>query len=135
LAKLKSYYKLIFFLVLGVTIFTGCEEDKNPTPPPEPFDIVDVWEVTEIEGAPPVSASNSTWTFNANGTYEWFLLLAGHDWTSEGNYSLEETTLTCDGFITIVTGTEEIEITISNNNNTFSFLDGDGDRWTYDRVE
>ena len=131
---MKSF-SIILSVILITILSLGCSEDKSPIVPEDTFDIVGVWEVTEIEGAPPVDGSNSTWTFNSNGTYTWFLRLLNFDLNSEGNYSLEGTTLTCDGFIEVVMGTTEINITISNNNNTFSCLDADGDRWTYSRVQ
>ena len=130
---MKSF-SIILSVILITILSLGCSEDKSPIVPEDTFDIVGVWEVTEIEGAPTVDGSNSTWTFNSDGTYTWFLMLLNFDFNSEGNYNLDGTTLTCDGFIVVVMGTTEINITISNNN-TFSVLDGDGDRWTYNRVQ
>jgi hypothetical protein len=101
------------------------------------LDIVGTWEVTSIEGAPPVDGSNSTWTFNADGTYQWFLLLPPFfDMSGGGNYSITGTTLTCDGTIASLYGepSTSLVLTPSNNDNTFSMLDPDGDRWTYNRI-
>jgi len=137
MSKLRLFLVLILSVTFLIPLFLSCGNDDNPTQPPDTFDIVGIWEVTEVEGTPsPVNSSNSTWTFNADGTYEWFFLFEDiFDLSSEGNYSLNESVLTCDGFITNVTGTTIINITISNNNNTFSFLDEDGDRWTYNRAQ
>ena len=119
----------------------GTPWSYNRKQSPSPIDtsdfvIVGRWGVTEIEGAPPVDSSNSTWTFKADGTYEWFFLYPGiFDWSSEGSYNLDGTTLTCDGFITQVTGTSNIELKISEDQNTFSFLNDEGERWTYSRLQ
>ncbi|MFC1556611.1 hypothetical protein ACFL6I_03345 [candidate division KSB1 bacterium] len=122
--------------VLFMVVLAGCSDDDNPAAPAATFDIVGSWAVTEIEGAPPVDSSNSTWIFNADGTYEWFLFFEDiFDLNAEGNYTLNGITLTCDGDIADITETTTINLTVSNNNNTFSFLDGDGDRWTYNRVQ
>lgn len=125
-------FSLILSVILITVLLLGCSEEESPIQPPDTIDIVGVWEVAEIEGAGPVNSSNSKWAFNADGTYEWFLLFSPFDTTAQGNYTFNENTLTCTGFITNVFGTN-INLTISSNNNTFSVLDGDGDRWTYNR--
>jgi len=129
---MKSY-SVIISVTFITLIFLGCSKEESPTHPQDTFTIQGIWEVTEIEGAGHVDISNSKWLFKSDGTYEWFLLLLPFDTTAQGNYSLDGNILDCTGFITTVCGTDKINITISNNNNTFSILDGDGDRWTYNR--
>lgn len=122
---------LIVFLTAATT-WMSCGD--SGTSPSNTFNIAGTWEVISIEGAPTVDGSNSTWTFKADGTYDWFLLLLSFDVQAQGDYSLAGNTLTCTGFITTVCGTDKINLTISNNNNTFSMLDADGDRWIYNRM-
>ena len=123
---------LFVFLTSAVT-WISCGDDSGTSP--EAFNIVGTWELTSIEGAGPVNSSNSTWNFRADGTCDWFLLLEPFDLLSEGDYSLSGNTLAVTGFIRNVAGTTQIRITISNSNNTFSWLDADGDRWTYNRAQ
>ena len=132
----KRFVTVMFCTAIAITSLISCGDDKNSsTDPSDTFDIVGTWDVASIEGAPPVDASNSTWTFKTDGTYDWFLLLLSFDFQGQGDYSLNGNTLTCTGFITTIWGTDTMEIVISNNNNTFSMLDGDGDRWVYNRAQ
>lgn len=94
--------------------------------------LVGTWDVTSIQGAPGrVNGSNSTWTFNANGTYSWFLLyLPDYDVSDSGSYSFDGKTLTVTGAMAnqLISG-NSVDLTIKND--TFSFRDMDGDRWVY----
>ena len=94
--------------------------------------LVGTWEVTSIQGAPgKVDGSNSTWTFNANGTYNWFLFYPMYydEWDS-GSYSFDGQTLTVTGGMAnqLING-NSVDLTIKND--TFSFRDTDGARWVY----
>ncbi|MCP4708077.1 MAG: hypothetical protein GY869_05595, partial [Planctomycetes bacterium] len=94
--------------------------------------LIGTWEVTSIQGAPgKVNGSNSTWTFNANGTYSWFLFYPGYyDVSDSGSYSFDGTTLTVTGQIAyqLING-DSVDLTFKKG--TFSFRDMDGDRWVY----
>lgn len=131
----RKINSLVFsvFLIASVTLI-HCGGDSG-TSPSNDFDIVGTWELASIETAPPVNASNSTWTFKSDGTYDWFLLFGGFDMSGSGTYSLSGNTLACTGIIVNVTATNDINLIISNNNDTFSFPDDEGDRWTYNRAQ
>jgi len=94
--------------------------------------LIGTWEVTSIQGAPGrVDGSNSTWTFYANGTYDWFLFYPGYyDVSDSGSYSFDGTTLTVTGAIAnqLING-DSVDLTFKKG--TFSFRDMDGDRWVY----
>ncbi len=128
---MKSFSIILSMILITILSF-GCSEDKSPIVPEDTFDIVGVWEVTEIEGAGPVDGSNSTWTFNSDGNYTWFLELDPYHLNAAGDYNLDGKALYCEVFSAIV-GQSTVNITTSEH--TFSFLDGDGDRWTYNKVE
>ncbi len=131
----RKINNMVFFAFLIASLtWIHCGGD-SATSPSNGFDIVGTWELVSIATAPPVDASNSTWTFKADGTYEWFLLFFSFDLSGGGTYSLSGSTLTCTGVIVNVTATPEINLTISNHNDTFSFPDDEGDRWTYNRAQ
>lgn len=132
MVKSKLFITLILCAALVTIFFTSCSEDeKNPTGQSDNFDIVGTWEVTEIEGAGPVDGSNSTWIFKSDGNYTWFLELHTYHLNAAGDYNLDGKALYCEVFSVIV-GSSTVNITTSEH--TFSFLDGDGDRWTYNRA-
>ena len=128
--KIKKF-AFINLIILLTLVLVGC--DSSTESENQPIDIVGIWDLTEIGVETGLSSSNSVWTFEADGTYEWFLLIESFDLEGQGTYSLDGNTLTIDdGFAKNVFGTGSI-LTFSNNNNTFSLLDNDGDRWTYNR--
>ena len=121
-----------FFLMTTVIFWISCSDDSGTSS--TSIDITGSWEVASI-GSTSVNALNSIWTFNEDGTYNWFLLYGQFDLYSEGDYSLSGETLTVTGFIrNLVGGSDKIFITVSNNDNTFSWVDSDGDRWVYNRI-
>jgi hypothetical protein len=111
----------------------------------DPDIVVGQWCVIEIEGAAPPfdlpqqPCAVSTWTFNADGSYQWFLhaspffVLDG-----AGTYSLSGSALTVSGIIadTLFSSTPgnldvvPLEITSPE---LFRFRDEDQDRWTYQK--
>lgn len=113
----------------------------------EAFDLTGEWAATEIEGAIdangnplPISGSVSTWTFNADGTYAWFLhALPFFDFDGEGTYSLDGNRLTVTGIIANTLffetpgSTDVIPLTLGNG--TFRFQDEDGAHWTFAKVD
>ena len=135
--RLKSILVLLICMVLIVFFSVSCDKDKSPTTPPEPLDIVGTWEVSQIGSVTDADGSNSTWTFKADGTYEWFLLLLYYDYNGEGTYTLDGSYLTVDGIVAELYYQESktLKLTISNNNNTFSILDPDGDTCIYNRKQ
>ena len=91
-------------------------------------DIVGSWELTAI-GEDVRSGSNSTWTFKANGTYDWSLSIPPlYDWQGTGAYTVSNDTVYVDGVISD-TGTPFVVVTLGNG--TFSFLDDEADKWIY----
>lgn len=117
-------------LVLLSGVLTGCDSNDNGAP--DDFDIVGTWALTSLEGAPgPVDASNSTWTFNPDGTYTWFFRFPGFfDLQDSGNYSLDGSTLSVDGTMAqTIASRPSLELSLGSN--TFSFRDDAGDRWSY----
>jgi hypothetical protein len=136
--------------VLALKIFLiGCLMSckSNSTESTSSIDLVGQWEATEIQGAIDangnplnVDGNVSTWTFNSNGTYRWFLhALPWYDLNGTGTYNLNGATLTVDGIIantlySRTTGKDDaIKLTIGTN--TLSFRDEDGDRWSYKKVK
>ncbi len=128
---LTNWFAVMY--ILFIFSFIGCSGDDSVSS--DAFDLVGTWEITSIEGAPTLDASNSTWTFKIDGTYEWFLLLEPFDLSGGGTYGLGGSTLTCTGVIINVCGSNKINLTISSDKNSFSMLDDEGDRWTYKRVQ
>lgn len=128
--KIKKF-AFINFIILLTLVWVGC--DSSTESENQPLDIVGIWDITEIGLLTALDSSNSIWTFEAGGTYEWFLLIESFDLQGQGIYSLNGNTLMVDGFVRNVFGSNPINLTFSNNNNTFSLLDTDGDRWTYNR--
>ena len=120
-----------YFLMTTVIFWISCSDDSGTSS--TSIDITGSWEVASI-GSTSVTALNSIWTFNEDGTNNWFLLYGEFDLYSEGDHSVSGNTLTVTGFITNVAGTNKISITVSNNDNTFSWVDSDGDRWVYNRI-
>ena len=113
-------------------------DDDSPTGPVEGFDIVGSWALTKLEGAPgSVSAENSTWVFNSDGTYTWFLKYAPYfDETDNGNYSINDNILTLSGGIPMIVAGETDALTLTIESvSTFSFKDDEGDKWTYEKIE
>jgi len=132
----KKWLAVITVIVIGTLI--GCSKDRDSgTSPTQAFDIVGAWGLTYLENGPSVNSSNSTWTFISDGTYNWFLLVGPYDLEGEGNYNLVGDTLFVDGIIanTIIANTPGDSLIITKGNNTFSFLDDDGDRWTYSKIQ
>ena len=134
---LRNFFLICIFLI-GIIVTVGSGGGgSGGSDPPSNFSIVGTWGLTSIGDSPPgfFNASNSVWEFYENGTYEWFLDYEEYNYEGDGNYSLADNTLTVDGIVAdIILGeisNKTVVLTISNNNNTFSFLDDEGDRWTY----
>ena len=127
-----------------IALSASCSE--NVTGPTVPLDLPGQWLATEIEGAIDangnpltITGSVSTWTFNADGTYRWFLhALPFFDLDGGGTYSLDGNRLTVTGIIanTLFSetsgSTDVISLTIGNG--TIRFPDEDGDQWSYAKV-
>ena len=102
-------------------------------------DLQGSWELIALEGSPAgVNASNSIWTFNNDGSYDWFLNLAPYNLQGSGNYNLEGLALFVDGLVssTVNAASDYPNILLlAFENNTFSFVDDNGDRWTYRKID
>jgi hypothetical protein len=129
----------VWLFAVAVMVLAGtaaCDSGNEVSAPP---DLTGTWAVTEVQGAPgPVDASNSTWTFRADGTYDWFFFYPGFfDLEGSGTYVLEDNILTVTGIFanTVISESPDGRVALSSGNNTFSFRDDDGDRWTYFKVQ
>jgi len=119
----------------------------SATEPITEQELVGQWAATEIEGAIDASGnplaingSVSTLTFNANGTYRWFLHAQPFfNLDGSGAYSLNGNTLTVTGIIAntlfFETPGNDDAIPLTFGNDTFSFRDEDGARWRYAKVQ
>jgi hypothetical protein len=108
--------------------------------------LVGTWGLVNLEGIPEdvggpsgVDASNSTWTFHSDGTYDWFFYFDrgtfSYDEQSNGHYSLSGNSLSLDGpIVDELLSSSTIPISFSNNNTTFIIADDDGDHWTYSKL-
>jgi hypothetical protein len=109
----------------------GCSESVAP----EDFDIVDTWALTALEGAS--GNYNSQWTFAQDGTYQWafFSDVLGFDLDGGGTYTLSDDVLSVSGIVagTVISTLSDKRLTLTLETNSFSFLDEEGDRWTYGR--
>ena len=86
---------LINIVILLTLILVGC--DSSTESENQPHVIIGTWDLTELEGSGiSVNSSNSIWAFEADGTYEWFLLIESFDLEGQGTYSLDGNTLTID---------------------------------------
>jgi hypothetical protein len=139
MADLKRLSSLAFVVIaMSIWNLTGCGSNhKSANSPPYVFDIVGTWGLTALEDAPPVTPSNSNWTFKKDSTYDWFLLLDPYDLKGEGHYSLRGDTLFVDGIIenTVIANSPHDWIIIAKGKDTFSFLDDEGDQWTYTKMK
>lgn len=127
-------------LVCGATL--ACSGGGGSPYLPEPDYLVGDWGVTSVEGAVgPVDSSNSVWTFDEDGTYDWFFYFEGYyDVSGGGTYDFDEvqTRMDINGAISTYLLSEtddpnDLDIDASGPD-TFSFLDEDGDRWVYQRL-
>ena len=128
-----------FLLVLLILLLIGCEKEnitEGDVFTLSQFEIVKSWEIVSVEGAPSnLRNTSSIWTFNADGTYNWFFDLPDYyyDW-GFGTYYLENnnlhlTDIVPDKFDTI------IQLTITKSNTKFSFVDTNDDKWIYQLAE
>jgi hypothetical protein len=128
---------MVIAAMFALTFATvGCGDDKpTRSGQTEPGDLVGTWAISALEGAPgPVDASNSTWTFRSDGSYDWFFRYEPYfNVAGSGSYSVEGNVLTVRGIVrqTILAGNSEDYVTLSWSGNSFSFIDDEGDRWTY----
>lgn len=132
-------------VVILIASLISCSGDG--TEPITEQELVGQWAATEIEGAIDangnplaINGSVSTWTFNADGTYQWFLHAQPFfNLDGTGTYSLSGNILTVTGIIastlfSATTGNEDT-ISITFGSNTFSFRDEDGSLWRYAKVQ
>jgi len=100
------------------------------------FSLVGSWGLVSI-GNKPGDASNSTWTFYLDGTYDLFFVAEPlYPYQSgTGNYTLTGSTLYVDGVVAnnLIAG-NTVNLAIYGNNTMFSFPDDEGDIWTYNRI-
>jgi|GEM_PF-2808526 len=139
--KFLQHFTVAGLFSLGCVL--ACSSNDSMTAPVD-FELSGSrWAATEIEGAIdrngnplPIDGSVSTWTFNSDGTYSWFLrALPFFDLSGGGVYNLNGNVLTVSGIIANTlfseTSGSEDSITLSISDNAFSFRDEDGDRWSY----
>jgi hypothetical protein len=145
-------YRFSTILILTI-ILTACSSDDSGGGTENTIltqeELVDMWAVSNIEGIPDsvggpsgVDASNSTFTFRSDGTYDWYFIFNDDPFffnlIGTGTYSLNGSELTFEGIVadTILDTLQPkiVTLTVSSDKNTFSFLDADDDRWTYNRL-
>jgi hypothetical protein len=102
-------------------------------------DLYGDWAISSIESVPSGSPLDSEFTFYSTGTYDWFFIIDIPSWKTNvrggGNFSLDGTTLLIDGdFADTVNSGNSVEIGFCNNNRTFSFVDENGNKWTYTKI-
>lgn len=140
--RTKNNFSIAIGLVLLGCLLNSCK--KNPSEPSS-IDLPGQWVATEIEGAIDangnplkIDGNVSTWIFNSDGTYQWFLHARPFYYLDgTGTYSLNGKTLTVDGVIanslfSRTAGTKDV-ISLTLGTDKFSFRDEDGDRWSYAR--
>ena len=124
----------------------GCGDDPvGSVIVDDPGFLTGQWCAIEIEGAAPEYVTPqqpcvvSTWSFGADGTYQWFLRAQPYYFLDgAGTYSLSGNVLTVNGIVanTLFASTPGNQDVISLeivSSNTFRFRDDDQDRWTYRR--
>jgi len=133
---------VVVILIAGLTNCSG-----SSTEPLTEQELVGQWAATEIQGAIdgngnplPINGSVSTWTFNANGTYQWFLHAQPiFNFDGTGTYSLNGKVLTVTGIIANTlfseTSGNDDAISLTFGTDTFSFRDDGSDRWSYAKVQ
>lgn len=139
-------------VVILIPCLTSCDNsDTEPATGQESIgqelELAGQWAATEIQGAVDASGnplsidgSVSTFTFNADGTYQWFLhAQPSFNLEGAGTYSLNGATLTVTGVIADTlfseTSGNEYAISLTLGADTFSFRDEDRDRWSYAKVQ
>jgi len=139
-------YLLISLLVLVLVSCGGNDTDDSGGPntckPSQgtESDLYGNWVISSIENVAPNAPMDSEFTFSTNRTYDWFFMIDIPSWTANtnggGNFSLDGTTLLIDGdFPDNVISGNSVEISFCNDNRTFSFLDENGYKWTYTKID
>jgi hypothetical protein len=129
---------------LFLAFFTACfdsKSDKDEAASVMGNSIIGSWGLTYLEGAPSsVNSSNSVWNIKVNGTYDWFFYYAGYYNIpkDDGSYTINGNHLCVTGVLaeTVFEGISGgcVDITPGSDLNSFSFLDDEGDKWTYKRL-
>lgn len=132
-------------VVMFIPCLISC--DNSSTEPGTEEELIGQWAATEIQGAIDASGnplsidgSVSTWTFNTDGTYQWFLHAQPQfNLNGTGTYSSNGDILTVTGIIADTlfseTSGSEDAISLTFGANAFSFRDEDGDQWSYAKVQ
>lgn len=141
--------RLLTLAFVFIPCLISCDNSstESSTEPKAERELVGQWVATAIQGAidangNPLSidGSVSTWTFNKDGTYHWFLHAEPHfNLEGEGTYSSSGDILTVTGIIantlfSETPGSEEA-IPITYGTNAFIFKDEDGDQWNYAKAQ
>lgn len=100
--------------------------------------IVGTWYATRIDGSLDpegnpleVTGDVSTWVFNSDGTYSWFLHASPYYYLDDtGTYTYENELIVLNGMVSVLPAKGYIECPI--NSRSFTFLDDDNDRWIYE---
>jgi hypothetical protein len=145
-----AYFKLLSRALVLPLIFviTSCggneTSDNGGTNTCEPSeggesDLYGNWIISSIESVAPNAPMDSEFTFSTNGTYDWFFMIDTQLWKANtkanGSFSLNGTTLLIDGNFTDIVAGNSVEISFCNNNRNFNFLDENGYKWTYSKVD
>ncbi|MEA3478947.1 MAG: hypothetical protein U9R60_12250 [Bacteroidota bacterium] len=116
-------------------------EFQRGTTNEQSWNIVGTWYATRIDGSLDpegdpleVTGDVSTWVFNSDGTYFWFLHALPYYYLDDtGTYTYENEWIVLNGRVSALPAKGYIEC--PTNSRTFTFLDGDNDRWIYELNE
>jgi len=98
--------------------------------------LIGTWGLVGLQGAPgPVGPKNSQWTFHANGTYDFFFqYLPYYDVDETRTWQLNGSMLRVELNSIIYAAVGDRNVPLTMKKDQFSFIDSDGDRWTYRRM-
>ena len=129
---------------MGTTILSDRyirHEFQSGTTNEQSWNIVGTWYATRIDGSLDpegnpleVTGDVSTWVFNSDGTYSWFLHAQPYYYLDDtGTYTYENERIVLNGMVSELPAKGYIECPI--NSRSFTFLDDDNDRWIYELNE
>lgn len=129
----------IFCLLSVLCVFTMCDDPASNNE--SDYSIVGIWCANRIDGSLDpdgnplvVTGDVSSWIFNRDGTYTWFLYAPPYyDVADTGKYEYKNQKITFDGQISQLLANGYIEC--PENSTSFTFLDYGGARWTYELSE
>lgn len=135
-------YKIIIISIFLLSILCSCNKNsENSVVEPESGTPIGTWCATRIDGSLDpngnplvVTCDVSTWVFNSDGTYTWFLHAPPYyNVDDTGTYTYENERITLNGAVSQLPVDGYIEF--PEGSTSFTFLDDDDDRWVYELSE